>query len=199
MLDRDGNVLFVIRHDDVVGLVAKYGGLPDAIIVGAEIITDVVRDGIDTVATFSGELMDIIFGTASDIIDGVSNIGDAVLAGFGKPAEGIFGGESEAVGSTVGGKIPVDDYNSIRSSSVKNPDSDTLTLGKYYDDESSYTVSTGDTSYFDMGDDWALVQNQYQLSDAEMFDYFNLPVLEDALSSEKTIRFSHDPLKDDRF
>ena len=34
----------------------------------------------------------------------------------------------------------------------------------------------------------------YRLTDLEMFDYFNKPVLSDAISSGKTIKFSHNPL-----
>ena len=106
------------------------------------------------------------------------------------------GSKLKVVDGKVGGKVPVDDYNAIQTSSVKNPSSNSLTLGKYADDATSYTKKAGNTSYFDMGDDWGNIQNQYKLSDAEMFDYFNKPVLDKALSSGQTIRFSHNPLRD---
>lgn len=93
----------------------------------------------------------------------------------------------------VGGKIPIDEYNAIRLKSVKNAGSDTLTLGKYYNDASSYTVRADNTMYFDMGDDWKIIKAKYGLSDAEMFEYFNIPVLDAAIFNEQTIRFSHDP------
>ena len=109
------------------------------------------------------------------------------------PDEGA--GKLEVIDGKVAGKIPVEDYNAIRDRSVKNPDSKTLTLGKYADDATSYTQRAGETSYFDLGDDWNLIKEKYNLTDAEMFEYFNKPVLYDAISSGKTIGFSHNPLE----
>ena len=99
----------------------------------------------------------------------------------------------EIIDGKVDGKIPVEEYKAIREFSVKNSASDTLTLGRYADDATSYTVRAGDTSYFDMGDDWDAIRQQYDLSLDEMFEYFNKPVLEGAVSKGKIIRFSHDP------
>jgi uncharacterized protein YukE len=101
----------------------------------------------------------------------------------------------KVIDGKVGGKIPIDDYNAIYNSSIKNPTSDTLTMGKYMEDASSYTVKAGNTSYFDLGSDWNVVKQKYNLTDAEMFDYFNRPVLINALSRSKTIRFTHSPLE----
>ncbi|MPN42948.1 hypothetical protein SDC9_190506 [bioreactor metagenome] len=52
---------------------------------------------------------------------------------------------------------------------------------------------------FDMGSDWNVVKQKYKLSNNDMFYYFNKPILDDALSSGKIIRFSHNPLGDDGF
>ena len=38
----------------------------------------------------------------------------------------------------VGGKIPVDEFKTIRQSSIKNPDADSITLGKYTNGLDSY-------------------------------------------------------------
>lgn len=95
----------------------------------------------------------------------------------------------------VGGKIPVSEYYSLREMSVKNPDAASITLGKYTNGPDSYIARAGTTSsYFDMGSEWGKIQNLYHLSDEEMFNYFNKPALDDAISSNQVIRFSHNPL-----
>ena len=98
------------------------------------------------------------------------------------------------INDKVGGKIPIEIFQSIRKSSVKNPSADSITLGKYTNETDSYIIRAGtDSSYFDLGTDWNMIKNDYGLTDQEMFDYFNKPALYDALTQDKTIRFSHDP------
>lgn len=100
----------------------------------------------------------------------------------------------KVIDGKVGGKVPVEDFDAIRKSSVKNQKSDSITLGKYTEDVDSYISKAGkDSSYFDLGSDWGKIQNKYNLSDAEMFEYFNKPALNYAISGGKSIRFSHDP------
>ena len=95
----------------------------------------------------------------------------------------------------VGGKIPTDEFKTIRQSSIKNPDTDSMTLGKFRDDATSYTQRAGtNSSYFDLGSEWGTIKEKYGLNNNEMFDYFNKPALNDAISKGKTIRFSHNPL-----
>ena len=78
---------------------------------------------------------------------------------------------------------------------MKNPNANSITLGKYTGDETSYTKRAGtDSSYFDMGSDWDVVIKKYGLTEDEMFKYFNKPALNDAIGRGKTIRFSHNPL-----
>lgn len=43
--------------------------------------------------------------------------------------------------------------------------------------------------------EWSKIKDMYNLTDDEMFSYFNVTALEDAINSEKTIRFSHNPLE----
>jgi hypothetical protein len=96
----------------------------------------------------------------------------------------------------VGGKIPFDEFKAIRTSSIKNPDANSMTLGKYTKDADSYIARAGaDSSYFDLGSDWSTVKKQYDLNDEEIFNYFNVPALEDAITNGKPIRFSHNPLE----
>ncbi len=106
----------------------------------------------------------------------------------------------------VGGKIPANEFKEIRLSSIKNPESSTLTLGKFtptvengIEDWSkpgpdSYIAKAGKSSYFDLGSDYKVIQKKYGLKDSEMFDYLNKPALDEAISKSKTIRFSHNPL-----
>jgi len=104
--------------------------------------------------------------------------------------------------------MPLEEYEMYRTKSVINPDSDTMTLGKYEPTirpdgtpdwstpgPNSYISKAGDTTYFSLGDDWNKITVEYGL-DAEgrdMFKYFNKPALDDAVAQDKTIRFSHDP------
>ena len=104
--------------------------------------------------------------------------------------------------------MPLEEYEMYRTKSVINPDSDTMTLGKYEPTirpdgtqdwstpgPNSYISKAGDTTYFSLGDDWNKITAKYGL-DAEgkdMFKYFNQPALDDAVAQGKTIRFSHKP------
>ena len=114
----------------------------------------------------------------------------------------------KTIDGKVGGKVPVKDYQAIRTASVKNPDADSITLGKYtptvFDGVAdwtkpgpdSYIARAGDSSsYFDLGGEWAVIKEKYGMNDQEMFEYFNKPVLEDAIAGGKTIYFSHNPLE----
>ena len=70
-----------------------------------------------------------------------------------------------------------------------------MTLGKYTTDADSYIVKAGNNStYFDMGNEWNVIRQEYGLSDKEMFEIFNKTALYDAIASEKTIKFSHNPI-----
>ena len=58
----------------------------------------------------------------------------------------------------------------------------------------SYIVRAGDTTYFDLGSEkWNDLKKDYGLTDNDLFQYFNVPALDEAIASGKTIRFSHDP------
>lgn len=108
----------------------------------------------------------------------------------------------------VDGKIPLKDYLKYREMSINNPDSDTMTLGKYRPSINpdgtenwaipgldAYVTKAGDTTYFSLGNEWDKITNQYGLDTAgkDMFKLFNIPALDDAANAGKDIRFSHDP------
>jgi len=104
--------------------------------------------------------------------------------------------------------MPLEEYEMYRTKSVINPDSDTMTLGKYEPTirpdgtqdwstpgPNSYISKAGDTTYFSLGDDWDKLTKAYNLDSRgeQMFEAFNKPALDDAVAQGKTIRFSHDP------
>ena len=104
--------------------------------------------------------------------------------------------------------MPLEEYEMYRTKSVINPDSDTMTLGKYEPTirpdgtqdwstpgPNSYISKAGDTTYFSLGDDWNKLTEAYHLDSGgeQMFEAFNKPALDDAVAQGKTIRFSHDP------
>ena len=108
----------------------------------------------------------------------------------------------------VGGKVPIQEYLTIRSTSVKNPSANSIMLGKFTPTmengvanwskagPDSYIVRAGTESmYFNLGSEWEKIKEKYKLTDAEMFDYFNKPVLDDAITNKKMIKFSHNPLE----
>jgi len=100
------------------------------------------------------------------------------------------------VGDETVGAVPIRDYVDIRGGSMHNMNADSLVLGKYTSDGNSYidVAHRRDATYFDMGHEgWADVQRRYRLNDAQMFEFFNKPALDDAVADGKTIRFSHDP------
>ena len=114
----------------------------------------------------------------------------------------------DIIDGKVDGKIPLSDYNKYRINSIHNPESSTMTLGKYeptiradgskdysVPGPGAYTVKAGDTTYFSLGTEWDKITDSYHLDKAgkNMFDYFNKPALDDAVNSGKVIRFSHNP------
>lgn len=71
-----------------------------------------------------------------------------------------------------------------------------MVLGKYeHYSSGSYTAVAQDkgATYFDLGSEWGVIQKKYNLNDRDMFEIFNVPALDDAISKGKTIQFSHDP------
>ena len=108
--------------------------------------------------------------------------------------------------------MPLEEYEMYRKKSVINPESDTMTLGKYEPTirpdgtqdwstpgPNSYISKAGDTTYFSLGDDWNKLTEAYHLDSRgkQMFEAFNKPALDDAVAQGKTIRFSHNPKLDE--
>ncbi len=98
-----------------------------------------------------------------------------------------------------GSRIPAEDYLELREHSLHNEGSDTLVLGRWANDDSSYikVAERDGAMYFDMGDDWNRAQEEFGIKRREeMFDFFNRPALDEAIQRDMNIRFSHDPLQD---
>ena len=116
----------------------------------------------------------------------------------GETAEDIVEGGGSLLDELVLGKIPRKEYNRIRASSIKNSGKNKIMLGKYDGGgPNGYITKAGkDFEYFDLGSEYGEIMKKYDLSEAEMFEAFNLPFLEDAVSNGKTFHFSHDPTKD---
>ena len=108
----------------------------------------------------------------------------------------------------VGGKIPIKDYQKLRELSIHNKESASITLGKYRPtinvdgtenwkmpgpDSYNMIAKKDNSMYFDMGSAYDDAMKKYGLTYQEMFDYFNVPALDDAASNGKIIRFSHNP------
>ncbi|MFD0671922.1 hypothetical protein [Cohnella sp. GCM10027633] len=112
----------------------------------------------------------------------------------------------EVIDGKVLGKIPLDEFTRIRIESIANPNADSIVLGKYtptfQNDVANWTIpgpdsyvsrAGGESSYFSLGSDWDKIKKTYELMDKDMFKLFNVPALDDAVLSGKTIKFSHDP------
>jgi len=104
-------------------------------------------------------------------------------------------------------KIPKSEFDAIRARSVHNPDSDTLVLGKYTpsveNGKQNWAIPGPDSyvakaeaenaTYFSLGGEWDNIKTAYGVSDGDMFNMFNLPVLDESVANGKKIKFSHNP------
>ena len=185
----------------------------------AELVVSVVANGVTDSAIYAGETayrggeitsrgLTVSFLTGA-VLSGVTRIG----VGKYTKAKGIESGRKSIDGlniidGKVDGKIPLVEYEKYRADSVHNINSDTMTLGKYeptmkvdgtkdfsMPGPGAYTVKAGDTTYFSLGTEWDKITDTYDLDLAgqNMFDYFNKPALDDAISAGKEMRFSHNP------
>ena len=50
-----------------------------------------------------------------------------------------------------------------------------------------------------MGSNWNKVKKEYDLTDSQMFEAFNIPVLDNAVKAGKKIKFADDPRKSSGF
>ena len=191
---------------DFIPIVGEIKCICDAI-VGEDIITKEQLSTYERIA--SG-----VVGAAGLVGYGVL-INDAVDKGIIRftKAEGVSKADTiidglKVVDGKVNGKIPIEDYNELRKLSIHNKESESLTLGKYrptinadgtenwkIPGPDSYNViaKKDNSMYFDMGKEYDIAMDKYDLTYQEMFDYFNVPALDEAASTGKVIRFTHNP------
>lgn len=62
-----------------------------------------------------------------------------------------------------------------------------MILGKFTKDDKNYVevAKREKAAYFDLGDEWGVIEKKYGLDDAEMFEIFNCPAMEDSVNNEK--------------
>ena len=150
--------------------------------------------------------------TGDKNIANIANIVGSTVTGSGLVWKNKNGNKTinglKIIKGKVDGKIPLAEYKKYRVDSVHNIDSDTMTLGKYeptiradgtrdfsVPGPGAYIVKAGNTTYFSLGTEWDKITDTYCLDEAgqNMFDYFNKPAIDDAISTGKEIRFSHNP------
>lgn len=111
-----------------------------------------------------------------------------------KFAKGLEDGSKRA-GEAYFRKLRAKVYDKLLYDSVQNRGYKSIMLGKYNAEGKSYITAAGKykSSYFDMGYEFNKVQKNYNLSNQEVFEYFNKPFLKEAADRGDILRFSHAP------
>jgi hypothetical protein len=175
------------KYTDEVAGAAKYA---DDVLDNAKYLDD-IADGIK------------LLPSSTDVAKFADNWLDDALRMAAKGSDDVFFviqrsvGKMLIKGGKVGGKIPLREWAAMRAKSIVNQHTDTgiFTFGEYFEDERSYTIRAGNTSFFDMGDGWKQTMKRYDLSKGEMFELFNKPAIDDAFEAGMQFRFTHDPRK----
>ena len=105
----------------------------------------------------------------------------------------------QTAGTGVSKTIPIKDYTEISESAAHNGYSNKVMLGKYDGGGSNSYIQKakdGGYSYFDLGEDWGIIETKYNLTDDDMFKVFNEPFLDDGINGGKSFTFSHNPVGD---
>jgi len=201
--------LALLQRDQKLGSASDYANSVGAM----RLLTMIGVCSIGSAASAADDGLNAFLDTMGDdayIADLTADTADDIISTAGDTAKTIFGydylpqseyatylsDDLKITGGKVEGKIPVDDYVAIRKASVTNSDSNMMTLGKYDGGgETSYIARSNGSSYFDLGsENWLEIEKMYGLDDTDMFELFNKPALDDSISANKTIRFSHDPV-----
>jgi len=169
--------------------ITQLGGVQTDIVGDAGLAGEYIRERTSDIRIDATDIGKTVEGN----IDSDTILGDnGISIRSGNIINGI-----QIIEGKVGGKIPIDEYQVLVESSIKNRygGSNTMTLGSYTTGSDSYIARAGeDSTYFDMGNEWSIVKAKYGLTNSEMFDYFNVPALDYAITCGKTFRFSHNPL-----
>lgn len=196
----------ILDKDAVAALIRDYGddGVKVAVKGGDYLVKainnlddDVAELFVKTASKQSNEFFEVLKNSDEYLDDTIKYVAkgeenSSFVLQYSKSGLAIKG--DNIVIASNGKGLPIAEFKRYRESSIHNPSSDTMTLGRFDGGgENSYITKAGNTTYFSLGDDWGMLQDTYDLSDTDLFDLFNKPALDDAVSAGKTIRFSHDP------
>lgn len=196
----------ILDKDAVAALIRDYGddGVKVAVKGGDYLVKainnlddDVAELFVKTASKQSNEFFEVLKNSDEYLDDTIKYVAkgeenSSFVLQYSKSGLAIKG--DNIVIASNGKGLPIAEFKRYRESSIHNPSSDTMTLGRFDGGgEISYITKAGNTTYFSLGDDWGMLQDTYDLSDTDLFDLFNKPALDDAVSAGKTIRFSHDP------
>jgi hypothetical protein len=90
-------------------------------------------------------------------------------------------------------------FDHILDTSVHKPEAPDVMLGKYLNGAPGNYIERAlenGSSYFSLGPEWDTIKEAFKINDADMFDLFNRPFLNDAYLEGKTVHFSQDPKVD---
>lgn len=196
ILDKDAVAAFIRDYGDDGVKVAVKGG--DYLVKAINNLDDDVAElFVKTASKQSNEFFEVLKNSDEYLDDTIKYVAkgeenSSFVLQYSKSGLAIKG--DNIVIASNGKGLPIAEFKRYRESSIHNPSSDTMTLGRFDGGgENSYITKAGNTTYFSLGDDWGMLQDTYDLSDTDLFDLFNKPALDDAVSAGKTIRFSHDP------
>lgn len=196
----------ILDKDAVAALIRDYGddGVKVAVKGGDYLVKainnlddDVAELFVKTASKQSNEFFEVLKNSDEYLDDTIKYVAkgeenSSFVLQYSKSGLAIKG--DNIVIASNGKGLPIAEFKRYRESSIHNPSSDTMTLGRFDGGgENSYITKAGNTTYFSLGDDWGMLQDTYDLSDTDLFDLFNKPALDDAVSAGKIIRFSHDP------
>jgi hypothetical protein len=169
-------------------------------------------DNVDIISKEIGDNLEAVLNTTTNELVIVRD--GSEIVGFSKPSDGLgafneLGSSSSddmlvKISGIIEGTdklIPITRYTEIAESGTHNAFSNDVMLGKY--DEGSPTnyinqAKDNGYAYFDLGyDDWEAIKLEFDLTDGDMFKLFNKPYLDDAISNNEVIHFSHDPIVDE--
>ena len=196
ILDKDAVAALIRDYGDDGFKVAAKGG--DYLVKAINNLDDDVAElFVKTASKQSNEFFEVLKNSDEYLDDTIKYVAkgeenSSFVLQYSKSGLAIKG--DNIVIASNGKGLPIAEFKRYRESSIHNPSSNTMTLGRYDGGgPSSYINKAGNTTYFSLGDDWNTIQDTYNLSDTDLFDLFNKPALDDAVSAGKTIRFSHDP------
>ena len=164
----------------------------------------VFRELKQAVLTGFAGAKDKLHHLADNMNDHLDNVAHQVrgIDKFDAPSGSTPGPSNVHYRPTLSGKPPGmsdQDYLDLLESSVHNPNGLEAVLGKFRVPGTASYIDVAEgrhppATYFSLGDQWGDIADAHNLTDADMFDSFNVPFLERMIAERKPISFSHNPL-----